>query len=125
MLTIRDAQLRALEDARRRQLIEELLDHVTAAFAPIVRQIGAARARLAIEGALERAAAHHISADADVAEFVNLVFVFGDAFPDAPRFHWAQRILAAPVGAEVRLRQVRAHALDILLQRALGDINPT
>src|ERR1051325_1618969 len=124
---IRRAQLQVLQDSRREWLRREVLAHVTAGLAPVVAQIGPDHARRAIESALERAAAYHITIESDLFELVNFVFVFGDGFPYAPQFGWARRLLDDPAGgtAAKRLQRIRERATAILAVRALAELDGT
>lgn len=123
---VRPDQIRVLEIAQRQRLIERLAGHVAATFEPIVAQIGPARARTAIENALERASLYGIETDGDLCEFVNVVFVLGDTFPFAPEFAWARRILELRgPSAEWKLQRVRQRATDILTDRALAELDAT
>ena len=126
-MDIRAEQLRVFEHVQRQRLVDRLLEHVSTAFAPLVAQIGPVHARRAIESALERAAVFRITIDADLCEFVNLAFVFGDAFPFAPEFGWARRLLdpASNATTEWKLEQVRAYALELLATRALAELDPS
>ena len=124
MLVIRKQQMSVFEREHRCKLVDALLAHVSDCFDIVVGQLGQERTRLVIEQALERAERYGIETDADFCEFVNLVFVFGDRFPDGAQFAWARELLGAAGGRtpEQRLARLRAETLAILDARAQSGL---
>ena len=124
MLVIRKLQMAVFEQERRRPLVDALLEHVSECFDAVVAQLGQDRARSVIEQALERAERYGIETDADFCEFVNLVFVFGDRFPEGAEFAWARELLgeAGGSGPEQRLARLREETTAILDARAQSGL---
>ncbi|AKQ64602.1 hypothetical protein A176_001514 [Myxococcus hansupus] len=120
MFVIRQSQILALEEERRRQLVDALLEHVSDCFDRVVAQLGVVRTRGVIERALVRAERYGIETDADCCEFVNLVFVLGDDFPGGADHAWARELLgpAGGPGPEQRLARLREETEILLSARA-------
>jgi hypothetical protein len=116
MLIIRAEQMHALEVAKRAGFIERLVAHFTKVWPEKVQALGDGL-RAFIGTGVDRALAYEITTEADIARFINLMFVWGKDFGVSPAWPWALEILHDPtLSGAVRVHQ--------LAHRTRGELAP-
>jgi hypothetical protein len=113
MLTIRRAQLAAMERHLRRAFEELMVGHLREHFFDDCLLLGDDGLRNRIHDGIRRAAAWKISVERDVCAYLDLMFLFGDEFDSDPALPWARRILADSA-ADDRVERLRAAAAEHL-----------
>jgi hypothetical protein len=112
-----DTLVGAFHDAFRRRLEAQLRTHWPAE-ASVLGDEGV-RARVAL--AESRSAQYGITADADVACFLNLLMALGPDFDVDPRYPWAEALLGEPAMAAARkVQRMCELALDELRAEQAG-----
>ena len=106
MLQIRDEQLRALEEARFRQLEEQTIAHVREFFPGECASAGERAVRDGIHEVVERARIHGFTSERSITKFVNLAFTFGRKFDRDPQLSWAAEILNDDRDAEEKMNRL-------------------
>jgi hypothetical protein len=118
-MLIRPLQLRAIEDARWRDLEVELLRALGAELPEHVAAVGETEARRIIADAVAHGRAFGFDSHGGASLFVRFTFLFGERFEE--RHEWARDALARTKTADERARCTRLAdaALDHL--RAVPD----
>lgn len=107
MITIRAAQLDAFAQARFR---DWLVQHVHAHFPEQCASLGREEVCRWLDLALVGARAYRFASEAEVAQYVNLVFLLGPDFAGADGLHGAADLLASAEPAAARLQRLTALA---------------
>jgi hypothetical protein len=113
MLVIRDEQMSAFASA---SLPSRLKAHVEKFLPHHCRALGPEGTEAAIAYGLERARRYALTSDADVYQYIDLMFAFGRDFDDDPALPWAREILNAPDDprAEPKIDRLYHAAMDYL-----------
>ncbi|APR81036.1 Hypothetical protein A7982_06383 [Minicystis rosea] len=114
MFTIRTAQR---DELGRVAFESAVLEHVTTFFPRHVAALGPAETRKAIRAARAGAVRQGFEGEREIAHFIDLTFMFGPGFPEAP---WAARILADRRTVEAHARMARLYDAAIEHLRSLS-----
>ncbi len=93
MLTIRNAQLAVLAEARFEHYVDELAGLVARHWPEEFSAMGMEGARRLAEDAVVKAERYEIRGEAEVARYLNLMLALGRDFDRDPRYPWAGAIL--------------------------------
>lgn len=111
MLKIREAQLDALDSARRAELFTVVRAHIARFFPDDARVLGAEALDRVTELGWERTARHGLELTGHFAHYVGLMFLLGSGFDEDPQLSWAGTILGDRAGdAEGRLAALHTRA---------------
>lgn len=91
-MIIREGQIEALAESKRNDFIERLMKHFAAEWPEDAAELGG-ELRGFIEAGIEAAEGYGLDTEDAVARFVNLWFVWGEAFEQEPEHKWAKEIL--------------------------------
>ena len=94
--TIRDAQLEALRAAREQELGERILDQLQPEFPEECARLGDEQLRALLKIADEKGKAHRFAEPAEVALYLEAMFLLGQDFDELPRNRWALALLGDP-----------------------------
>ena len=124
--------MKVLEQAARRRFEDEMVVH-SKEFSPrLCEVIGEEQLRVALRGAMARAANYGFTYRGPIRLFIEMIFLFGSAFDTDPQYPWAAKILRTTDGQMQRAEQIYAKVLDYLekvsgpedvnTRRALGSL---
>ena len=102
-LVIRDAQMRVLGQAMRRGFELRLRRYLEESYPSEVRALGPGALEELVEGGVDRAARHGITAEEDVARFVEMMVAEPPSFLERPRARVILEDAAIPGAGKVRL----------------------
>lgn len=115
-MIIRDDQLEALNKSKRDDFIERLMKHFAVEWPEDVEAL-AADYRPFVESAIDAADGYGLKTEDTVARFVNLWFVWGEAFEQEPEHDWARQILEDEVlDGHVKILQL-THQTTVRLEQ--------
>lgn len=110
MLTIRDSQLFALREARRRDFVDRLIPRMAAEYPTAHASLQDAGIRKIIERALSTGEVYGIVTEGGVTSVAGLMIQYGETFERSPDREWARQTLA----------DARSHEslrMDLLVER--------
>jgi len=115
MLRIRKAQMKALE---KEQLEVQIRAHLAECFPQHCEALGPAGTREAVRYGIERARTYGFEAESDLCQYIDLMFLFGQDFEEAPELAWAGEILKdrSPESPGDRMRRLFEAAVRHLRQ---------
>jgi hypothetical protein len=93
VLIIKSAQIAALNAAALDSFRRRMVDHLTAVFPDRVAAMGTDRVLAAVDDGIRQAAGYRITAERDVARFIDLVVELAPDFPDRPATAWTRAVL--------------------------------
>jgi hypothetical protein len=93
MLTIRDEQMEALQEAAMRSFEQRMVLHLRQFFPEECRRAGEMRTLAAIRQGVQRAQAYGIESEIDVVRYIDISVVLGLDFDSGKRYPWARQIL--------------------------------
>jgi len=93
-MTIRDEQIRALEDASWRGFEGRMFERVHTYFPKPAEQLGEIQLRVLTRYAVTRAERHLLTHERSIALYLDLMFVLGSNFDEDSQIPWAAAILA-------------------------------
>ena len=94
MLRIRTEQMAVFTEDARRKSEEKLLHHCTSCWPEKTAKLGEGGTAALIQRTIQAVAPHGITAQADLARYLNLIFVWGEGFES--RLPWVSEILNDP-----------------------------
>src|SRR4051812_16934791 len=100
MLTIRHEQMKALSDAFRAQLQDQLVRHVRETLPESYAKAGEAGTRENVRYAMRQAGRYGIQTNSGVAAFTKVMFIYGPGFESNPAYDWARSALQNPALSE-------------------------
>ncbi|HKG92799.1 MAG TPA: hypothetical protein VKA84_12935 [Gemmatimonadaceae bacterium] len=103
MLTIRDAQLEALSQARWKDFERRAVRYLEAALPAECASLGAAAVRESVQTAIRKGRAYGLVEEYDFLRYLNLMYALGFDFDTSPAHAWAREILDRP-GLQPRAR---------------------
>ena len=113
MLAIREAQVKILEKARRRDFEDRLLAIIAAEYPASYKSLEEKGVRELINRAIVLGEANRIRTEGGVTSLTGLIIQYGESFEHSPEGDWARGVLAHPTMPE----QLK---LDILLEQMAG-----
>jgi hypothetical protein len=115
LLIVRKEQMAALDAAALRSFRRRMVEHLGALFPDRSAQAGEAGLLAAIDAGIREAASFGITAEGDVARFIDVALELGADFLDRPATSWARTVLeyreASPTTRMNRLYQQLEHQL--------------
>jgi hypothetical protein len=97
MFKIRAAQVKAFEQAARKDFEDRMVLHLNEFFPDECRAMGEAALREMIRYGIGRAASHGIIMEPDVCKYLTLMMAYGRDFDCDPNHPWASAVLNDPV----------------------------
>jgi hypothetical protein len=94
MLVIREEQMEVLREYMRRRFEDRMVAHFREFWTEECDAMGEESVRQMIRKGSERAAAHGITKEYDIARYVNIMFALGPDFETDPATEWAGRVLS-------------------------------
>lgn len=111
MLTIRDEQVDVLSEGSRKRYQDGRVRHVREIFPEEFKKLGEEAVRSLVRDGMSRAFRHGITAERDVARFIDLMFLVSEDFDDAPDDSWLARTLRSDkLSGRVKMDRVWAWA---------------
>ncbi len=108
MLTIRSAQLQALERDARERYVDRMVDSVAKDYPRQFEAMGATGTRDLVVHAIEKGRKNHVETEGGVAVLLQLMIEFGEDFENSPDKAWADEVLAHPkLPAQLKARLMR------------------
>ena len=116
MLTLRQAQMDALDADRARDFEARLVQHLRTVFPSRCEPLGDQGLLDVARDGIERAESHGLSSEREICKYVDLMFVLGPGFDRDPRLPWAAEILGDPGTRDglSRIERLSRAALDYL-----------
>ncbi|HOA94157.1 MAG TPA: hypothetical protein PK072_11915 [Quisquiliibacterium sp.] len=93
MLTITEAQIRAMRAATRAAFAGRAVAHLRRRFPARTAPVEDARLRAFVDLGIDRARRYGIVGEADVLRYLEYMLIYGARFDTDPRFAWAGEIL--------------------------------
>jgi hypothetical protein len=93
MLIIRDAQLTALAEARRKNFVLRVMALIEKHWTEQAGGMGEAALRDLVERGIAKANSYNIDDESDVARFINVQMALGQDFDSGSKYPWAAIIL--------------------------------
>jgi hypothetical protein len=106
MLTIRQEQLDVFAQESMRSFIERMVKHLNQFFPEECHRAGGGRVLAAIQQGIGRAAKYGITAEVDVARYIDLSVALGLDFDSGKRFPWAIQILQSNDEPQLKLQKL-------------------
>jgi hypothetical protein len=114
MLVIRKAQIKVLEQAARRSFEDRMVGYLSKRFPDTCGAHNEAAVRASIQKGIEQAKRYGITAEYDVARYIDLMLEFSEDFDTSPATSWATPILTnANLGFHAKM--------DLLWEKAIQD----
>lgn len=110
LITIRREQMGAFSRAEVERFEAWMLKHLLTFFPKQCRLLQETQLRELIQYGIERARGHRITAERDVAKFIDLMLVFGRDFDTNKQYGWAGAILARRMTARMKVRALHEAA---------------
>jgi Domain of unknown function (DUF4123) len=104
---VRPEQFQALGEASRKDFEDRMVRHVCKLFPDPCKTLGEDGVRGLIRHGMARAAVYHLSREADLCKFIELMFAFGRDFDQNPKMPWASLTFLDDSIAEPSLRLAR------------------
>lgn len=104
---VRTEQFQALGEASRRDFEDRMVRHAARLFPEACRTLGEEGVRGLIRHGGARAAVYHLTREADLCKFIELMFAFGRDFDQIPKLPWVSATLLDESIADPSLRLAR------------------
>jgi hypothetical protein len=122
VLTIRRAQLLALEEVTLRPFRERALLHVREQFPDLYEERGDAAIREIVDLAVRKGRAYGLEAESELLRLLNVMVLVSPRLDVDPATPWAREILAdTELGSETRIERLVARAVAFLDSQEDGD----
>lgn len=117
MIRLRPQQLKALDQSASDRFRAAYREHALKFWPDACAALGAEALEARIDNGVELASEFEITSERDTARFLDLFFVWGDAFPDGPATPWAKEILGdATLDGRLRVHQLSVRTTQELQQ---------
>jgi len=110
MLTITKEQMAVLREPGVEVFVKKMIVHLNKYFADKCKEMGEPKLRDFVKYGIQRAASHKISAERDVAGYIDIMTVLGRDFDADQQYPWAAKILEDTKSPDTRVSVLRRMA---------------
>jgi hypothetical protein len=105
MLTIRNAQMAALERIPYNSYIERMVSYISKEYPRQFQDMGQIGTSEFVMEAIRKGRRNHIETQGGIAVLIELLIAFGENFQNSPHKDWANELLAHPtLPAQIKMR---------------------
>ncbi|MDO9225877.1 MAG: hypothetical protein Q8M09_05195 [Pseudomonadota bacterium] len=112
MLTISQAQMEQIEQARRAEFFRELRSDVAQFMLRVAPEVGVAEVGARIDGAFSQADRLGMRSELQIVRYAYVVAAFPADFATLPEYAWLTALLESPASADSRLDSISAAIMN-------------